>query len=718
MTVRQWRVQRPLVLALGLLALVSAPSPAADKAAEERAKASEARLKKDITFLASDECEGRGPTTQGINKAADHIAAEFKKAGLKPGNSDGSYFQPFPLPMAAKVLDEPAKLVLKGPLGQEIALKQGLQFNPLALGASGKLTGAGVVFAGYGITSTSKEVPYNDYDGLDVAGKVVVVLGDAPRAGNRDLPVTFRVQANVFNKLTTAAKNNAAAVLYVSDADTAKTGDDLYDFGYYALGRRRGGAGAEVPVFHVRRSVLQAMLQGSAAVNLSDLEHDIDRDLKPRSLDLKGWTVSLDLKMHDDKIQVKNVIGVLEGSGPLAKETIVIGAHYDHLGYGGAGGSMAFGAKKMAIHHGADDNGSGTTSVIELARRFGAIKNREGRRLVFMTYSGEELGLIGSRYYCDHPIFPLADTAAMVNLDMVGRGKMDPDKKTVMVDVYGCDTSKEFSDLLDAANKKHDVAIKKLSRRTGRYFGASDQYSFYAKKVPVFFFFTGVHPDYHRPSDTSEKINVIGMRQIVDLSEDLVASLATGKRHPFELIGTEPPPDTTRPLPLGIRPTNDGKEGILIGTVVKDGPADKAGLKAGDRIVEVAGKPVKNLAGFVQEMSNQKRGDKIDVGVMRGDKKEVIKVEVPATPGRRTSLGTRPDLNDTKEGVLIEAVREGTPAAKAGIKAGDRLVALAGKPLKDVEAYAEVLRTLTPGTPVEVTFLRDGKKQTVTVTPE
>jgi len=481
--------------------------------------ASEARLKRDITYLASDELEGRGVTTRGIKLAADYIAAEFKKAGLKPAGEDGSYFQPFS--MAGSVLIEPASLKLLGPEGQKVELKPGTHFQPQGVSSSGQVSGP-IVFAGYGITSKDPEI--DEYAGLNVSGKVVVILRDTFRADNRFTvnPNWRRKYASLPEKMTNAVAHKAAAILLVNDRDTAKDGDDLLNFGYYA------GAGGsllrlpEIPLLHVRRAVVEKML----GAKLEDIERDIDHDLKPRSRELTGWSASADVSVWRAKnaLKLKNVVGVLEGSGPLADETVVLGAHYDHVGYGGAN-SLAD-LKTMAIHHGADDNGSGTTSILELARRFGAVPKREGRRLVFMTFSAEESGLFGSEAYCKDPLFPLDKTAAMINLDMVGRLTKDKDSGKDRLTVYGTGTAKTFDALIEALNKKYDFQLKKVP--TGM--GPSDQMTFYEKKVPVFFFFTNDHADYHRPSDTSDKINVPGMRRIVDLTEELAAHLATAAR--------------------------------------------------------------------------------------------------------------------------------------------------------------------------------------------
>ena len=260
-----------------------------------------------------------------------------------------------------------------------------------------------------------------------------------------------------------------------------------------------------IPVLHIHRAVLETLLAGTANPDLTELEQGIDQDLKPKSFDLTGWTVSLEVKMHRGEIKLKNVIGILDGKGPLADETVVVGAHYDHLGYGGAGGSIA-NPRKMVIHPGADDNGSGSTAVMELARRFGDRKDREGRKLVFMTFSGEELGLLGSAAYCKNPLLPLDKTVAMLNRDMVGRVPVDPTTQPDKLLVEGLGTAKEFPGLIDALNKKHDFLLSKKDV----VIPYSDHSSFYDKSVPAMFLWNGDHENYHRPSDTADKINVSG----------------------------------------------------------------------------------------------------------------------------------------------------------------------------------------------------------------
>jgi len=614
MIVRSRLLRQPMFVLLGLAFLAAVPAPAEDNAA----KTAEERLKRDVIYLASDELEGRGPATKGIDKAADYIAGEFKKAGLKPAGLDGTYFQPFPYP--ANVLDGPASLSLKGPKGQEIELKSGVQFNPMGFGRGGKLT-APVVFVGYGITSA--EAKYDDYAGIDATDKVVIVLRDAPHPSDEETARRLMASAPLSRKTANAEKHKAAAVLFVNDADTAKTGDDLLDFNYTAV--RPPDCG--VPVFHVLRSVLQTMLTADDVGDLADVERGIDRDAKPHGLDLTGWTVRLEVKAHKGDVTLRNTIGELDGAGPLAKETVVVGAHYDHLGYGGAGGSRVGLMKKPLIHHGADDNASGSATVMELGRRFAAMPDRQGRRLVFVCFSGEELGLEGSKWYCDHPLFPLEETTAMFNLDMVGRLRPDEKTKKENVLVEGAPTGKGFNDLLDAVNKKYDL---ELSRKADSLPANSDHFSFYKKKVPVIFFWTGYHADYHKPTDTADKINVAGMGKIADLSVDVVSALAAEEKRPeyqtMKVGAMRPPSDSPR---LGVVPSyREGEEGMGLDGIVDDGPAARAGLKTGDRIVELAGKPVKNITTYMEAMALQKKGDAIDVIVVRDGKRRSIKVEL------------------------------------------------------------------------------------------
>jgi hypothetical protein len=610
---RRWLHGLLLGSLTGLLALAGARAMADNEA-------SEARLRRDITFLASDECEGRGPGTKGIDKAADYIANEFKKAGLKPGGSKGSYFQPFTISAGVSKLKGQGKLVLRGPQGQQIELTPDKDFTITGASASGSLK-APLVFAGHGVTAP--RIDYDDYKGVDVADKIVVLLRRVPRWGNAEVPFDGQKKddhAALVTKFANAESRRAAAVLLVNDSsEIPSKGDNLLGFGAPEL----RSVSLSIPILHVRRSALDPVLLSSLGSGLRELEQNISRDLTPCSAPLKGWSAHIEAPVERPTFAVKNVIGVLEGSGPLANETVVIGAHYDHLGYGGGFGSLAPPQDRgTKIHHGADDNGSGTTSVMELARRFAAMKDRKGRRLVFMTFSGEERGLLGSRYYCNQqPLFPLKDTVAMVNLDMVGRLSDETSKLLV----EGLGTAKEFDKLVTELGEKHKFQLVK--KQSG--LGPSDHDSFCRKDIPVLFLWTGLHKDYHRPSDTSDKINVRGMRRIADMAEDIMVRIATEEERPQFVKAGAPTAGPVRGKGprLGIQPNyEDEKEGVLIDAVTASGPADKAGMKAGDRIVEIGGRAVRNLNGLMVIMAQQERGRTVDIAVQRGGKRVTLKL--------------------------------------------------------------------------------------------
>jgi hypothetical protein len=577
----------------------------------------ETRMRADVAFLASDALEGRGVETEGLNVAADYIARKFGEAGLKPAGSK-DWFQPFSI-HGASALEKPATLILHGPLGQSIALEQGTDFQVMGLSGNGNVK-APVVFAGYGITA--KEIGYDDYANLDVAGKVVVVLRKTPRYDNADAPFDGPRQeehATFERKQALAEINKAAAVIVVNDQSEVAGGDKLTKFENLSL------LGSSIPGLHAKRDLFDAILRSSLGTSLREIEQGTSRDLKSRAAPLQGWTATVHTAVKRKTIAVKNVVGVLEGSGPLAKETVVIGGHYDHLGYGGRG-SRAKNPKDREIHNGADDNASGTSAVIELARRFAAIKGRQGRRLVFIAFSAEESGLLGSQHYCNkQPLFPLEETVAMVNLDMVGRLRIDPKSGQERLLVEGTGTAKGFEQLVDKLNPGFAY-----TKRPGSP-PYSDNDSFYRKQVPILFFWTDSHEDYHRPGDDTEKINVPGMRKITDLTEKVVRHLATDPARPeYVKVASKMTMSAGKGPRLGIMPNYDeSQEGVLVGGLSDDGPAAKAGLKVGDLIVEIAGKPVSNVSTYMVIMAQQRPGQALDVTVSRGKQRVKIKVMLP-----------------------------------------------------------------------------------------
>jgi hypothetical protein len=315
---------------------------------------------------------------------------------------------------------------------------------------------------------------------------------------------------------------------------------------------------------------------------------------------------------------------VLEGSGPLADETIVVGAHYDHVGFGGPGSLAPW---THEVHNGADDNASGTAALIETAQRLVASGVKPRRRIVFMAFTAEERGLIGSAYYCRNPRFPLDKTIAMINMDMVGR---QVDNKLI---VYGTGTAAEFDAMVDEVGAKHSFQTTKHEGG----FGPSDHASFYAQKIPVLHLFTGNHNDYHRPSDDFEKLNISGMRRVVDYVVDLVEKIDVADDRPayreikkIEQIGD----GGDRPY-FGSIPdyATEDVDGLKLMDVVENGPAAKAGLKGGDVIVGLGESKITGIEDFDSALRKFKPEDRVKVKVRRGDKVLELDVVLGKRPG-------------------------------------------------------------------------------------
>lgn len=619
------------------------------------------RLKKDVYFLADDEREGRLPGTRGIDQAADHIAARFKELGLKPAPGAHGFFQPFEV-QGGYALTGPPTLVFTDGAGKENTADAKADFAPVGIGSGGILNDLPVVFAGFGISAKEPtlNLEYDEYEGLDVKGKVVLIVRRSPRHDDPDGPFAVRKdddgnvragrQPNVYSslshKVTNAYAKGAKAVLMVNDRGSLINGKDELP-AFDSLDSRRY---SNLPVVFVSRRFADVLLTKGGQPTLEAFENGMAMELKSRSAPLADLRLDLAVSVERKKVAAKNVIGVLEGSGPLADETIVVGAHYDHVGRGEYG-SLA-GSKE--IHNGADDNASGTALMMELARRLAARPDPLPRRVVFMAFSAEEAGLLGSLHYVKEPLYSLEKTIFMVNFDMVGRLGDDS-----ALHVYGAWTSPGMDDLVEALCKTQGFQPKIISG-TGQYFSASDHASFFQKGLPVLFFFTNVHPDYHRPTDDPEKINYAGMGRIADLGEVLLLDLARRPARPEFLNKPRPKQVITQaPAPVPVPTTND---------------PHAAGATPG------GGDPTGAVA--------------------------------PAY------LGSIPDYGDENseegKGVRLSGVMEGSPAAKAGLKKGDVVVKFAGKAVGTLQDYTEYLRASKPGDKVEIVVQRDGKETTIT----
>jgi hypothetical protein len=312
----------------------------------------------------------------------------------------------------------------------------------------------------------------------------------------------------------------------------------------------------------------------------------------------------------------KDVVAFLDNG---AATTVVIGAHYDHLGLGFDHNSLDANPENK-IHNGADDNASGTAGLLELARYYASDNEKEKFNFLFIAFSGEELGLLGSKKWCDNPTYPLEKINYMINMDMIGRLN-DTTEKLI---IYGVGTAPEFVPLIDSTNKKSTFSIKKDSSGIG----PSDQTSFYLKDIPVLHFFTGQHSDYHKPSDDAEKINYLGEKRVLDFITRLIKRTEALPKLKFTPTKTKESTSTKFKVTMGVMPDYafEGK-GMRIDGVTNGKPASKAGLEKGDVVVQLGELKVDNVETYMEALSKYNKGDKAKVKVIRKDKEKEFEVE-------------------------------------------------------------------------------------------
>jgi Peptidase family M28/PDZ domain/PA domain len=558
-----------------------------------------------VPFLASDKLAGRAPGTQGLDDAGKMIAADFSRIGLQPLPGMKDYFQPFNMPISSTLGPSTNLLV------NDKSLMLNTDFSPISLTSEGPFDGK-LVFAGYGITRAD----YDDYANLDVHGKVVLVLRQEPRdkdgksrfAGANQ---TWSDGAYLGTKAKNAAAHGAVAMLLVNRP--ASGGADLITL---FVGDTQSPS-SPIPFIQVSRRVADMLLAMGGAKDLATLQSAIDQTLVPESTALSDVDVSGDVQLRRSSADVRNVIAYLPGVGPHADEYVVVGAHYDHLGTGQLGHMLG---PTGSIYHGADDNASGTAAVIELAEKMKAAGPLP-RSVILACFTAEEEGLIGSQYFVKHPPVPLEKIVAMLNLDMVGRLK----DENLLVGGWG--TAPIFDSMVKQAIV--GLPLKTQSFEKGGL-GPSDHMSFALHKIPVLFLFTGLHADYHRPTDTADKINYAGIDEVVTLSQRLIDAMAIMPRQQYD--GSNDSQSTMafisghgsgRKASLGIVPdfgAPDATAGVPISGVSPATPAELAGLKGGDIITEFAGKPMNNLQDLSDALSQASPGDQVTVKVLRGGK--------------------------------------------------------------------------------------------------
>ncbi|MCA9243585.1 MAG: M28 family peptidase [Phycisphaerales bacterium] len=593
-----------------------------------------------IKILASDAFEGRGTGAHGNDLASEYISKHFAEYGLQPMGTDG-WFQPFDVHSRKVLVEDHALFEVKG-MDNKWKIRQDWITFPMSAmdGADGALE-APLAFCGFGIAAD--EFNYDDYTHFNVEGKAVIVFRYEPKGDDPDAKFggkTASAHSTFVRKCRVAADRGAVALIIVNppDRDDSNT-DDLYTFD---PGNTR--TTYRLPLIQIKRDVADAILAKAGAPSLSELHAECQAG-NQASRDLN---LTMRLKTGLEYLKARNVIGYLPGDGST-DEIIVVGAHYDHEGIKPPGFYNAEGPP--AIHNGADDNASGTAGLLELARTL-ASGPKLRRNLLFITFAGEEMGLLGSRHFVEHPTVSLDRVRAMLNFDMIGRYGQH------RFELWGTTTADEFPELTARVGERLGVEFKTpQSKSIDELFGRSDHAPFFEAGIPVMFPFTGLHREYHRPEDDWELIDADGAVHVLDFVREILVELASMRegptyRGPEEKPAEEnavasasadqaadaskdaepeqdPPSRTGGRARIGFAPTyDDTRDGVLIDTVTAD-TAIKAGLRDGDRLLRIDDIDIAGLRDYMNAMSGREPGQVVKLLIERDGKE--LTLEVPLT---------------------------------------------------------------------------------------
>lgn len=561
-------------------------------------------LEAHIYYLASDSLKGRKPGTPESKLAAEYIRDQFINIGLEPLGDDG--FQYFDVVMSVKATNQ-NEMTFKN-----VNQKMGVDFYPRSF-SSNEIIDREIVFAGFGLEIDHDSLKWNDYKDIDVEGKWVMVLERDPEPDNDNS--LFISYSSDRDKALLARDKKAAGILYVKGpqfgSDTS-VNDGSFD---------RVTAEAGIAAVNISRSLADKILSNKQKT-IAGLEEEIIKTNKSISFET-GEKLYAQIDLERVIATTQNVIAIIEGADPVLKnEYIIIGAHYDHLGFGGPGSGSRM-PDTVAIHNGADDNASGTAGLIELTAKLFEESDYFKRSLIVMAFGAEEMGLLGSQFFVSNPLIDLKDVKAMVNFDMIGR--LDPDTRSVMV--AGTGTAVEMESMLYDFEANTDSLTFAHSPEG---YGASDHASFYASGIPVLFFSTGAHEDYHTPFDDADKINYEGEKDILEYGFIITMVLINRDDN---LTYQEAGPTDKREgygrglkVKFGIMPDFTSKEnnGLGVGGVTQGGPASNAGMLKGDRIIAIDGMEVTNIYDYMNRLKKLKPGQTVSVDIIRENKKKVL----------------------------------------------------------------------------------------------
>jgi Tol biopolymer transport system component len=585
----------------------------------------ERSLKADVEFLASDKLEGRRTGEPGAAKAAEFLIERLRDAGLKPAGTPRDYRQPFEFTAGVEVLTNQNQLVVKVASQPATEFNPEKDFRPLSFTANDTFEGE-VVFAGYGLSvPEGAEGGYNSYAGLDVSNKIALVLRYVPE----DVPPKRRQELNVYAglryKALMARQRGAKALLVVTGPNSPNAGQLI------PLTFDTSLSGSGIIAASISENVAGAMLSASGK-DLKTLQTALDSE-NPHAGEgflITNLSVRISAGVQHIKGKDNNVVAILPPTGdPGLAEYVLVGAHYDHLGRGDTH-SLEHSGEEGKIHNGADDNASGTAVVLELARAFVSERAQHAetfkRGLIFGLWSGEELGIIGSSHFVEQPPVTLSNIIAYVNFDMVGRLN---DNKLYL---QGVGSSSVWRKLIE---KRNVAAGFNVVLQDDPYL-PTDVTAFYPKGVPVVHFFTGSHEDYHRPTDTADKINYDGMERIAQFAHGIIVGLLAAPERPDYLkVGHSDHEAAGREqlrAYLGTIPDYTTEvEGVKLSGVRSSGPAEKAGVKGGDVIVEFGGQQIKNIYDYTYALDAVKIGKPVDIVVVRDGQR----VKLTVTPEAR-----------------------------------------------------------------------------------